>query len=143
MQSCTNMWYFKIFRIAGTGTTMKTWDKKIRLSNIAVITWLRGCSFWNYKVILRYLKSPGQFWSYFNMLKIVGWALYVVKIWHKMMHFFTFQSNFEIFFLKGSAYCTKPVLCNSSLMHKTLPFCSLSFLSVSRENNALAVLIST
>ena len=28
--------------------------------------------------------------------------------------------------LKVGAYCTKPVLCNSSLMHKTLPFYSLS-----------------
>ena len=28
----------------------------------------------------------------------------------------------------GSAYCTKPVLCNNSLMHKTLPFHFLSFI---------------
>ena len=28
---------------------------------------------------------------------------------------------------EGSAYCKKSVLCNSSLMHKTFPFHSLSF----------------
>ena len=44
--------------------------------------------------------------------------------------------------LKVGAYYTKPVLCNSSLMHKTLPFYSLSFYQVAGKIT-FAVLIST
>ena len=54
-------------------------------------------------------------------------SLYLLGEIIDISHFTKTKKYTHTTFTKGSAYCTKLVLCNSSLMHKTLPFYSLSF----------------